>query len=316
MSCAAALLLFFSSFAAPESRLLKGYDVDRGEIGIVYHRGWQTWRGEDMADFVERKVRDVESTLGRELGRSITVVLTPGRKELHRLVEQVVERRPHDNLQGLALPARDWIFVGGEGVSGQAGRPGSAHETLLHEITHLVNHGARNSIIPRWFDEGVCMWVSGNRILPKDEAYLCGLAHVGGLFRVRQLETEFPRLHLLGTIAYQESQMMVSFLVEEHGSKILSNLLSELDAGKDFGRAYEDQTERSWADFEAQFFRWLSGRRNLLEVIASLVNVWTFIAFLGLIAIFRSVLRERKLRRKLEVEEKAAEEGDVGVVSE
>jgi hypothetical protein len=294
------------TLTAPDLQQLRDYDVTHGEAGTVYHRGWQSWRGEDMGTYILRSVRRVESTLGREMARPLTTVLTPDRKSLHRVLTPILGRRPHDGLRGLALPGSDWIFVGGDGSVSTVTRGGDSYVTLLHEICHLVNHGGGARSIPRWFDEGVCMWVSRNVISPRDEAYLSGRARIGQIYRVSDLETEFPNLHLPGSIAYQQSQMMVAFLVERDGPDVLAQLLGELDSGLPFGEAYEMVTGSAWEEFEVQFSRWLSSRRSLLEVIASFVNVWTIIAILALAAIARSVLRSRKLLRKLEVEERGS----------
>ena len=148
------------------------------------------------------------------------------------------------------------------------------------------------------------MWVSRNVIPPRDEAYLSGRARIGGIYPVVDLETDFPDLHLPGSIAYQQSQMMVTFLVERDGPDALARLLGELDAGTRFGDAYEVVSGHEWESFEPQFVGWLSSRRSLLEAIASFFNVWTIIALLALAAIARSFYKSRKLLRQLEVEER------------
>jgi hypothetical protein len=299
MSMVSILLVHLSLLASPDDPLLDGYRRENGAFGVVYHRGWPRLGRQDMVSFIERTLRQVEQRLQRTVGRQVTVVLVPGYRELERIASKLTGKSYPEWILGLALPRDAWILVRGDGRPVSLLMKDRPKVTLVHEVSHLVIHRRADVAVPRWFDEGVCMYVAGDHISRDDEALICALARIGGLFPTEDLERRFPRLHQPGTIAYQQSFLMVRYLVEKHGEAVLAEILDGLEKGDPFAAVYSGVTGLSWDGFEPEFKRWVVGRLSLFEVVGGVLNVWTLITLLALVAILRSLLRTRKLRAKL-----------------
>ena len=223
------VLLVVSLAATPR---LDSYQRENGPFGHLYFRGGEISFGDDRVREVQRALEAVEKKLNRRLGRQVTVVLVPDRAELARIVVQMTDRQPADSVLGMAFPRRGWILVREDGSTMLPwDRP---RVTLMHEFSHLVVGRRATGSAPRWLDEGIAMWVSQNSIPSEDEARLSGLARIGGLFRSRDLERTFPDGHQLGSVAYQQSYLMVTYLVERHGKPVVSGLLDRLEEGPGF----------------------------------------------------------------------------------
>jgi len=287
--------------------LVSGYRRDVGPWGTVYYRG-REWTEADRsraADAVSGGLKRVEARIGRSRGRPFTVVLTPDQREFARIFKALTSRRPRRWIAGVAFPSRDLLLVAGDSLS-VLKRPADRPSAVLeHEIAHLVIHARRGARIPRWFDEGVAMWAAHQSLLPGDEAFLSGLARIGALYRLEALDEEIPRTQDLASIAYQQSFLVVEWLALSQGPSVIGDLLELLQNGTAFPEALERRTGYTISDLEKRFFRWLKSKRSFLEVVASVVNLWTLVTLLALVAIARAVIRRRRLLRKMEEEEGA-----------
>ncbi|MBI4582548.1 MAG: hypothetical protein HY717_00750 [Planctomycetes bacterium] len=287
-----------------EKGLLEDYRREESSFGVLYHRGWGPSSARGPALQVENSLRGVEGRLQRRHCGEMTVVLVPNYPEFSRLVVAITGKEPPRWVVGMAFPDRAWLLVRGDSPPVGLHPWDQPEVSLAHELTHLVIHRKKEITIPHWFDEGLCLWVSGQKISSEDEAWICGLARLGGLFQVKDLENRFPALHQPGTTAYHQSLFMILYLKEKFGETVIPQLLDGLEAGKPFPDQYKILTGREWNAFEADFRLWMMARRSLLEVLALALNPWTAITLLAIVAMASSALRRRKLRRRLEEEEK------------
>ena len=149
------------------------------------------------------------------------------------------------------------------------------------------------------------MWVSQGTIPRVDEARLSGYARIGGLFSAAELRESFPRAHALGMLAYQQSLLMVLYLVERHSEAVVVGLLDRLESGQTFAVAYGEMTGEPWGEFDRRFRGWVAEKHSLMAVFAAYVHVWTIITLLVIVAIVVEGFRRRRARRRL-----FAREGD------
>lgn len=287
------------ALAAPGRGVLDRYEMEKASFGKLYWRGGQLSSRPDRGRAVQSALARVEERLGRRLEAPVTVVFAPDRGEFARVVTAMTRAEPSRWTLGIALVGRRTIVLREDDLPG-GGRPWQRPDTTLaHELAHLLNHRRPDRPVPRWFDEGVAMWASQDGISPEDEARLSGLARIGGLFALRDLERAFPRLHHPGSIAYQQSLMVVTFMVERHGVELLVGLLDGLESGEPFEEIYRELTESSWLDLEPQFRAWIVRRHSLLSAAAALVSFWTIIALFAVVAIGVEAVRRRGARRRL-----------------
>ncbi len=278
------------------------YCLDEGGPRVEWARG-----------FIPSVLDRVEKRLGRRRDRPFTTVLVGTTRELQNIVEAYTGRELPAYVLGVALPARDLLVVRSDIVSFQL--RDSTPMTLVHEIAHLVIHRDPQASIPRWFDEGLSMWVSEGGVAARDEADLSMLARVGGLFSLADLEVSIRGHHQARTLAYRQALHAVNYLVDTGGEEILHALLDELEGGATFSEALERLGRDGVPTFEAGFREWAKERASLLRIVLSVVSPWALIGPLAVVACLVQWRRRRRQLSRMEAEE-AGETDDGGAADE
>ena len=286
-------------------------ELRRGDVatGPLYSSGWHPAEVRWAEERLPRLLEEVESRLGRRLGKEFTTVLVHGPGELARIAEELGAAPPRGTTRGIAFPAQGVIVVRGDLLDGARPRDDS-EETLGHEIAHLVLHRRPGIDLPRWLDEGIAEWASGGRLPSGEEARLSLLARTGSIYRLDTLHDAFPQGDVSTTLAYKQSLLFVLFLAERHGEQAIGAILDRLEGGEPSREVIEDVTGLSQADLEEAFRLWLVARRSLIEAVGTLVWPWTAISLLALVAIGRYLVRRRRALRRMEREEEAEDERD------
>lgn len=288
------LLLF--SLGGP----LEGYKEIDVATGKLFWRGWSEEDRREVIEELPRVLAAVETKLQAKLEATFTTILVPGSLELRHLVEAMSGKLLDARwVLGVALPEARMLVIRGDVPMGWE----SFRTTLVHEVAHLVLHRRLSTRLPRWFDEGASIWLSGSILTGEDEAYLSLLARVGGLYLLEDLEREFPGGHLPTSTAYRQSSYFVSYLVDRFGPESIPRLLVEFERGKSMAEALRKVSGASLIELERAFEGWAISRQSLAFALASVVNVWTFASLLALLAIARYALRRRKRLRELAKED-------------
>lgn len=295
-------VLLLTVLTAPD--LPRHYQRDETSVGPLYSWGWTEERRAELKTTIPAAVQRVAARLGKRTRQPFTTVLTPDGGEFRKAIKRFTHGYVvDDQVVGVALPGARILVVRG-GIP-----PGfnSFTETLQHEIAHLVLHEGRLETLPRWFDEGAAMWASGHRPRKDDDAHMSLLARAGGLYSLQALADEFPSGHRGRTSAYLQSFLLVSFLEEQVGASGLATLVERLTTDN-FAELLAEITPYATAEFEKRFADWVATRYSLGWSLLGFINLWTVAALLALVAIARSLLRRRRLLRKMEQEERDEEE--------
>jgi len=171
---------------------------------------------------------------------------------------------------------------------------GSFSSTLEHEVAHLVIHGKPGARIPLWFDEGVATWIA-DPILPGDaESSMSLLARLGALFPLSSLDTRFPGTQDPASIAYRQSLLFITYLVEKHGEEVIPELLDRFEKGLGAEEALEAVGSHPASKIESDFAAWVVRRASLLQALLSVISLWTIAALLAVVAFVRYRLRRRR----------------------
>lgn len=128
---------------------------------------------------------------------------------------------------------------------------------LTHELTHAMLRSVASRNLPAWLNEGLAMYFEGYdaRVIEHK------LASAHAFVPLAALQTSFMRLtESQATVAYGESLLATTALLERIGSQGLMQLLQDLDRGQ----AMDEAVQRlgfTLDDFEADLARRLGARR-------------------------------------------------------
>jgi len=122
---------------------------------------------------------------------------------------------------------------------------------LRHEVVHqLLNH--LHGRLPRWFEEGLCVYHAGIAYLEPD-ASLERTAAAGHLPAFAEADALFAGSANRAALGYKFGQRAVRAFVERFGDESVRRLLHAADEGRAFPEAFEEATGVPLARFEREW---------------------------------------------------------------
>ncbi len=184
--------------------------------------------------------------------------------------------------------------------------PNSKHELseiFKHELAHVALHDAvGRSAVPRWFNEGFAVFVSGESSMVRLQALW--LATVGDhLLELKQLQRSFPADSATASIAYAQAADVVRFLVRKEDELRFEALIERLRQGESFDDALENAYGTDTANLEFEWRQDVAKRYTFWPVLLSGSVIWV-----GAIFLFTWGYRKRRTRAKATLARWAREE--------
>ena len=139
--------------------------------------------------------------------------------------------------------------------SPRARKPGEFNwqATMWHELAHVFTLQLSNQRVPRWITEGISLYEEGlvDPAWPRDGELAFARAYgEGRLLKLANLNSGFARADQIG-LAYFESLVAVSLIVERHGQDALRVLVKTFADGADVETAMRKATGSGLADLQA-----------------------------------------------------------------
>lgn len=211
-------------------------------------------------------------------------------------------------LVGRAYPNFNAIVL----LSGRAAKKANLKidpdKLLSHELFHLVMHGRTRAYLPRYFEEGVARYVSGEIGLGTFKTLSIAIIR-RDVIPLGQLVSNFPLPPEKANLAYAESESFVWFLVDRYGPGFLGQIFSALERENDFSRAIENLTGLPLWDLEKRWRGFLTNHHTVFLVLDPGWLLWWFIVFATLgIGIYKIISSRRRLK-EMQEEELAEETG-------
>ena len=213
----------------------------------------------------------------------------------------------------LAIPRRNLVLLD---LSKMSKHAFVLETTMKHELCHLLlHHYINEDALPKWFDEGVCQWVSNGmaeiimegKVSILDEAVLAGK-----IVPLQQLSERFPGDDRSLILAYEQSESIVTYISQKYGIEKLLLVLNRLRDGKALQEAVKESLGISFPELESNWQRSLKKEHTwLLYVSMHLYEILFFVAALLTVAGFVRLIRRRKSKSRRAEEEEEIDEDEV-----
>ncbi len=138
-------------------------------------------------------------------------------------------------------------------------KPSRLRFIMAHEVAHILIHKQAATFIPRWFDEGVAMYLSREPNLI-DEMQLLFAVAIGGIIPLPSIEHSFPETGRRARLAYIESVSTIVFLIEEFGPSSITQILQATREANDFRAGFIKATGIDLPQFEMEWRTWIRKR--------------------------------------------------------
>lgn len=266
---------------------------------VLYNSGLKSSAQKVLKIYPETKDA-LTSVFSFRLAGSPSIILIKNRSDFVRLAG--------DSLTvAFAVPSKNLIVID---YSRMITSPFSLQTTLKHELCHLLLHQhIKDENLPRWLDEGLCMWASegiAEIIMDPKRSYLERAAVTKGFIPLNSLRYRFPADKKNRLLAYEESKSFINYLVSRFKKEKLLAILHQMEKGDVVDKAVLstvsfslNNLEEKWQkslDSNLSWFTYLS--YNLYEILFAVMAILTVYGFVRL-----------KFRKRFDYDE---EDGDYG----
>ena len=180
----------------------------------------------------------------------------------------------------------------------------SFEELLFHELSHvLAARAAAGHPIPRWFNEGMAMYIGRSWNL-EDRSRMTLALLVDRQVSLAALDQNFAGDRGEMRRAYAISGAFVRDLYHRFGSKVGGQILSDLALGFPFEEAFYRRTGVDFVHAEERFWHSHSIWYRWVPILTSSATLWMAITLLSLFAVKRRRDRTAEIKRQWEEEER------------
>ena len=212
---------------------------------------------------------------------------------------------------GRAYPELDAIIMLSGHAANKAGLKTEPDKLLAHELFHLVMHERVHTELPRYFEEGVARYLSGEMGLSTFR--ILSLAIIRrNLIPLGQLVSNFPLPPERAELAYAESESFVWFLADRYGPRFLGQLFSALERNPDFAGVIENLTGKPLWNLESMWRSFLTNHHTVFLVLDPSWFLWWVVVLLMLCAGIYKIASSRRRLKKMKAEELAEDIGQMG----
>ncbi len=275
------LLLFF--LIPADGMGVQRMEIESDRVKVIFPKGFEE-QARLIVDNYQSSLNELKKELNWGLDLKPTVVLVASKKFFERIsgTRYAV---------GLAIPDKNTIAIN---IVPLFSKTYMMLEVFKHELCHLVLHRhIKSSFLPRWLDEGVAQWASGNlgELLLYEDSFRSMKLNMARLaVPLEYLSSSFPSDPQGLFLAYEESLSFVNYIVKNYGKDGLISILKKLAQGNDVEDAFRqvlsksfDVVEDEWIDNIRNKNRWLLWLSSYLyELLFALGGVLAVVAFVKL----------------------------------
>jgi hypothetical protein len=178
---------------------------------------------------------------------------------------------------------------------------------FTHEFSHIALCRALTGVkVPVWLNEGLAMYEAREWTFSRI-SILTRAALTDRLIPLPVLTLSFPKEEEPAELAYAESFMFISFLINKVGRNAFHRLIRDYTRYGDLAGALRRGTGMNLADLEERWLVYLKLRVSWIPIITSVSTLW-FVA--ALIFVYGYARKKRQANRRLkemETEEESEE---------
>ena len=160
----------------------------------------------------------------------------------------------------------------------------SFEELVLHEVAHILVYRASNGkTLPRWFNEGLALYV-GRPWRLEDRSRVSWALLRRRRTALTELDGFFGLSRGAARHAYALSGAFVQDLLQRHGTEVSADILTAVAAGRPFDDAFLHAVGITLAEAEASFWSRFTFWYRWIPIISSSAMLWIVITGLFLVA--------------------------------
>jgi len=276
------------------------WEVIRGDSIRVYFSPGRERLARQFLENAETSLKQISALLGLDYHGETYIFLANDESQW----KAVLQDRIPDWSEGVTQPELGIVYLK---LKGDRRSP---LVVLKHELVHvLLGKHFSSGQLPRWFEEGLAMLVSGEEL----GGYASTLSRAnltGSLLSFDEVEQVLSFRRSKAQLAYAESFVAVKLLVESVGWGGIRDLLAVAAMRGSWDEALKTVLELDEKDLEWYVMRKIERSYRWDFLLQSEFVIWVVIPALAVIAFLAVRFRRIRTYRRWEEEEKQQDEGD------
>ena len=172
---------------------------------------------------------------------------------------------------------------------------------MTHIFVYRLTKGRK---IPRWFNEGLAIHISGELLLERIKLLVKAASGSGSsLLSLKEIEVYFPESDYKANLAYAEAADFVSYLYRVGGKYRIRGLLLRIAKGESFERAIMKVFGKPLPILEREWIEKLWLRYSYFPIITSSTTLWGIIVLFFIWAYIKRLKEKKKRMEEMEDEE-------------
>jgi len=252
-----------------------------------------------VAEESEKLRTKIVSDVGDYLTGKTTIILAPSIEEFQR-TQPGREKMPLW-AAAVAYPERNLVIIRSPGAV-RGGRF-DYRKIFIHEFTHIVlGKALQHRDVPTFLAEGIAMYESSEWEFSRTAA-LTRAVLTGRLIPLRELWDRFPADQADAELAYAESFMFVSFLINRYGSAAFQQFIKSYAESGNLGYSVQQMTGKHLVTLEGEWVDDLKVRVPWVPIVTSATTFWFILTAIFIYSYFRKRRSAGEILMRWEEEE-------------
>jgi hypothetical protein len=175
---------------------------------------------------------------------------------------------------------------------------------FIHEYTHIVlGRALQHRVVPRFLGEGIAMYESSEWHFSR-MAVLTRAALTDRIIPLAQLTHRFPDDPASAELAYAQSFMFVSFLINRFGQESFRQFIRDYSRSGDLNQSLRKMTGMHLITLEDEWIDYVKLRVSWVPLITSAATLWFMATLVFIYGYFRKRRRAAATLKTWEEQEK------------
>ncbi len=292
------LVLLLSSSAFGRSNFLNTGEWERMTHFpfTLYFQETDSKNAENILNTLNENYPILSQQLGIELQDTVFIFISPTKKSFRQFVGKTFPEWS----DGVASPSRNSIILKSPRL--QPDYPDNS-KIVIHELTHiLVDKITKGTPIPRWLNEGLSVYYSGEKGFASSSLVSKALISksvipLSDIDRVLRFHLEKAQL------AYQESYLAVRYLFNEYGEAEVREILNLVGNGLNLNDAFIRVIDTDLWEFETEWLEHIKKKYRWQFLMDFDTYLWILMGLLFLLGFALMRMRNRRKIQQWEEEE-------------
>ncbi len=278
-------LMFSSSLLSQKNENLT---MERGSF-LIHFAASDSAYARQAGDILAKAYEEISFDLDIQTDETFNVYIMPTRRSFLDALEGKLPKWTG----AFAVPSQQLMVI----KSPRWDRSENYRHTLVHELLHLLVHnylGVRD--LPRWLDEGMAIFYSGEDRWKTDVAVSKALA-TGSVIPLSEVDDVLKYHRAKADLAYQQSFSAVFYLLTTYDIEALREIIYSLKEGLGIDEAFRRATGSSFNDFEEEWRNYIRRTHKWLWLYEIDNYVWVFILALTVFAFILRHFHNKRVER-------------------